>query len=184
MNTVLKPLTTKLFFTLALTAFTLGVNAQERTLPNTSVRTLEGKKIAFNEAIAKGKITMISFWATWCIPCKQEIKAIKTKLGEWQKETDFNYATVSIDDARAAANVKAYAKTQGWMFPVFLDQNSDLKRSLNFSNVPFTVIVDADGNIVKMHTGYEEGGENELYEFIKELAAKGNKAETIKEAVK
>jgi cytochrome c biogenesis protein CcmG, thiol:disulfide interchange protein DsbE len=136
------------------------------------VRDLNGKKIAFNEAFEKGKVTMISFWATWCIPCKQEIKSIKTHLPEWQKETDFNYATVSIDDARAAAMVKSYSKTQGWTFPVLLDPNSDLKRSLNFSNVPFTIIIDKNGNIAYMHTGYEEGGEIELYEKVKELAAK------------
>ncbi len=174
---------TKLFILLSFLAISSYSYAQERKLPNTPVRTLDGKKVAFNEAIEIGKITMISFWATWCIPCKQEIKAIKTKLPEWQKETDFNYATVSIDDARASAMVKTYAKTQGWTFPVLLDPNSDLKRSLNFSNVPFTVIVDADGNIVKMHTGYEEGGEVELYEFIKQLAAGANK-EVIKDEAK
>ncbi len=161
----------KTILLLSFLAVSLAGFAQERALPTTIVRSLDGKKIAFNEAIGKGKITMISFWATWCIPCKQEIKAINTKLADWQKETDFNYVTVSIDDARAAAQVKAYAKTQGWKFPVLMDPNSDLKRSLNFSNVPFTVIVDANGNIVKMHSGYVEGGEEELYEFIQTLAA-------------
>jgi thiol-disulfide isomerase/thioredoxin len=173
----------KIFILLSCVLISLNTIAQERKLPNTQVRTLDGKKVAFNEAIEKGKITMISFWATWCIPCKQEIKAIKTKLPLWQKETDFNYATVSIDDARASAMVKTYAKTQGWTFPVLLDPNSDLKRSLNFSNVPFTVIVDADGNIVKMHTGYEEGGEEELYAFIQKLAVNKAAASPIKEAV-
>ena len=65
--------------------------AQSQDLPTTKVRSLDGKQISFNEAFEKGKITMVSFWATWCIPCKQEIKNIKTKLPEWQKETDFNY---------------------------------------------------------------------------------------------
>ena len=87
--------------------------AQNQELPTTKVRDLNGKQISFNEAFEKGKVTMVSFWATWCIPCKQEIKNVKTKLDEWQKETDFNYMTVSIDDSRATAMVKTYAAEIG-----------------------------------------------------------------------
>lgn len=80
--------------------------------------------------------------------------------------------TVSVDDSRATAQVRGYAKSQGWEFPTYLDPNSDLKRSLNFQNVPFVIIVDKEGKIAYMHSGYEEGGEFELYEKVKELAAK------------
>jgi hypothetical protein len=66
--------------------------------------------------------------------------------------------------------VKTYSKSQGWNFPVLLDPNSDLKRSLNFQNVPYTIIVDQNGKIIYQHTGYEEGGENELFDMIKKLA--------------
>ncbi|MEZ5046054.1 MAG: TlpA disulfide reductase family protein [Chitinophagaceae bacterium] len=102
------------------------------------------------------------------LPCKQEIKNIK-EIGRWQKQVDFNYMTVSIDDSRATAMVKTYAKAQGWTFPTYVDPNSDLKRSLNFQNVPFTIIVDQEGKIIYSHTGYEEGGEDELFAKIVEL---------------
>lgn len=142
--------------------------AQTMELPTTIVRDISGKQVPFNEAFEKGKVTLVSFWATWCIPCKQEIKNIKTKLPDWKKDADFNYMTVSIDDSRATAMVKTYSKSQGWDFPVYLDPNSDLKRSLNFQNVPFTMIVDKEGKIVMQHTGYEEGSENDLIKKIKE----------------
>jgi hypothetical protein len=80
--------------------------------------------------------------------------------------------TVSIDDSRATAMVKTYSKSQGWDFPVYLDPNSDLKRSLNFQNVPYTMIVDQNGKIVFQHTGYEEGGEKLLFEKLKALSKK------------
>ena len=142
--------------------------AQTMELPTTIVRDISGKQVPFNEAFEKGKVTLVSFWATWCIPCKQEIKNIKTKLPDWKKDADFHYMTVSIDDSRATAMVKTYSKSQGWDFPVYLDPNSDLKRSLNFQNVPFTMIVDKEGKIVMQHTGYEEGSENDLIKKIKE----------------
>ncbi len=79
---------------------------------------------------------------------------------------------VSIDDSRNTAMVKTYSKSQGWTFPVYLDPNSDLKRSLNFQNVPYSMIVDRNGNIVFEHTGYEEGSENQLFAKVKEIGQK------------
>ncbi len=146
--------------------------AQNSSLPTTEVRELSGKKVPFNQLFEKGKVTMVSFWATWCIPCKLEIKNVKGKLDAWQKESPFNFMTVSIDDARASAMVKTYTKTQGWKFPTYLDPNSDLKRSLNFQNVPYVIIIDKEGKIAYQHSGYEEGGEKELFEKIKELNSK------------
>lgn len=162
----------KIIFSAAFAFLSLASFAQNQELPKTMVRDINGKQIAFNETIEKGKLTLVSFWATWCIPCKQEIKNIKTKLPDWQKELDFNYMTVSIDDSRATAMVKTYSKSQGWTFPVYLDPNSDLKRSLNFQNVPYTMIVDKNGKIVYQHTGYEEGSENGLFDLLKELSKK------------
>lgn len=162
----------KLMFALFGLILSFQLSAQQQELPKTAIRDINGKPINFNETFEPGKVTLVSFWATWCIPCKQEIKNIKTKLDAWKKEADFNYMTVSIDDSRASAMVKTYAKSQGWTFPTFMDPNSDLKRSLNFQNVPYTMIVDKNGKIVFQHTGYEEGSENMLFEKIKELSKK------------
>lgn len=164
----------KILSILAVSCFAFGnVNAQDggSDLPNTQVTSLTGKKVAFNSTVEKGKVTLISFWATWCVPCKKEIKSIRENMPAWQAETPFNYMTVSVDDARAMAQVRGYAKSQGWEFPTYLDPNSDLKRSLNFQNVPFVIIVDKEGKVAFQHSGYEEGGELELYEKVKELAA-------------
>jgi len=164
----------KLFAFFALSVFTLSAFAQEQVmeLPATQVKTLDGGSVNFNKAFEPGKVTLVSFWATWCVPCKKEIKNIRENLSTWKNEVDFNYMTVSVDDSRATAQVRAYAKSQGWDFPAYLDPNSDLKRSLNFQNVPFTLIVDKSGKVAFMHSGYEEGSEDELIAKIKELSSK------------
>ena len=154
---------------LILAAMFLVVGLKAQSLPNTALKQLDGRPIKFNEIFENGKVTLVSFWATWCVPCKAEIKNIKDKYEGWKSETDFNFVTISIDDSRAAGMVKGYTKSQGWSWPTYLDQNSDLKRSLNFQNVPFTIIVDQEGKIVYQHTGYEEGGEDEVYEILKNV---------------
>ncbi len=129
---------------LACLLMTVSLHAQD--LPNTQIKDVNsGKKAAFNETLEKGKVTLISFWATWCVPCKKEIKNISMKLPEWKKEADFNYMTISIDETRAEGLVRTYALSQGWNFPFYIDANSDLKRSLGFQSVPFTVIIDKNG---------------------------------------
>ncbi len=150
---------------------TLTASAQS-ALPTTEIKDVaSGKKVAFNEAFTPGKVTLVNFWATWCVPCKKEIKNVREKLADWHKDADFNYMTVSIDETRAEGLVRSYAKAQGWDFPYFIDPNKDLTRSLNFQNVPFTMIVDKTGKVAFMHAGYEEGGENEVFAKVKELAA-------------
>lgn len=140
-------------------------------LPDTQIKDMNSnKKVAFNETVTKGKVTLINFWATWCVPCKKEIKNVREKLADWKKEADFNYMTVSIDESRAEGLVRSYAKSQGWDFAYYLDANSDLKRSLNFQSVPFTLIIDKNGKVAYSHAGYEEGGEEEVFAKIKELS--------------
>ena len=79
--------------------------------------------------------------------------------------------TVSIDEARAEGIARTYAKSQGWNFPFYIDPNADLKRSLNFQSVPFTMIIDKQGKVAFTHVGYEEGGEAEVFKKVKELSA-------------
>ncbi len=159
----------KLLLAFSAVCLSVGLHAQE--LPNTTIKDLSsGKSVAFNTIAEKGKVTVISFWATWCIPCKKEIKNISAALPSWKKEAEFNYATISIDESRAEGIARTYGISQGWNFPFYIDPNSDLKRSLNFQNVPFTMIIDKAGKVAFRHTGYEEGGEQEVLAKIKELA--------------
>lgn len=158
-------------FALAIISFLPQSFAQQTELPTTIIQDLKGQKVNFNTIFEPGKVTLVSIWATWCMPCIKEIKNINANIKQWQEETpDFNYVIISIDDTRALTQVKSMVKSQKWNFPTYLDPNSDLKRSLNFEIPPFTFIVDKEGKIVFMHSGYEEGGEFILYDEVKKVA--------------
>ena len=162
-----------LLSTAAVLLISLAASAQNSGLPDTQIKdVVSGKRVAFNNAIKPGRVTLVSFWATWCVPCKKEIKNVREKMAGWKEQADFDFITVSIDETRAEGLVRSYAKSQGWEFPAYIDPNSDLKRSLNFQTVPFTMVIGKDGKVAYMHSGYEEGAENETFEKVKELAAK------------
>jgi cytochrome c biogenesis protein CcmG/thiol:disulfide interchange protein DsbE len=141
-------------------------------LPDTQIKDLNtGKKLAFNQAVTPGRVTLVSFWDVTCIPCKREMIAITKKMPEWVKESDFDYMLVSTDGSRTESMARNYIKEKGWTLPSYIDLNQDMRRSLNFQNNPFTIIIDKKGNIAYKHTGYEQGGEEDLWVKIKELNA-------------
>ncbi len=146
--------------------------AKAQDVPNVQVKNVKGENVNFADVIKKGRITVVSFWATWCVPCKKEINNISEVMPEWKKNLDFDFVTVSIDDTRNIAKVKSYVNTMKWDFPTLIDPNQDLKQKLNFPSVPYTVVFDGNGKIVYTHQGYVEGDEIMLKDKLKELLQK------------
>jgi len=142
----------------------ITINAQS-TLPSLSLKTMDGKTINTKELSKDGPI-VISLWATWCVPCKNELDAISDVYEDWQDETNIKLYAVSVDDSRTVKRVKPLVNGKGWEYEVLLDTNHDLKRALGVSTVPVTLIV-KDNKIVYRHSGYTPGAEDELYEEIK-----------------
>jgi cytochrome c biogenesis protein CcmG, thiol:disulfide interchange protein DsbE len=143
--------------------------SQERSLPNVEVKTLEGSAFNIQELENKGKPMVISFWATWCKPCKKELNAIAEVYEDWQEETGVKLIAISIDDTRSMSRVAPYVNSSEWEYEVYLDSNSDLKRALGVSTVPHTFLINGEGKIIWQHKGYIDGDEDELYEQIELL---------------
>jgi peroxiredoxin len=115
---------------------------------------------------------VISFWATWCSPCKRELNTIQDLYTDWQAETGVNLVAVSIDDEKTKNQVEPYVNSKAWEYLVLMDPNGDFKRAMGVNNVPHTFLVDKDGNIVYSHNNYAPGDEEKLYEEIKKLVGK------------
>lgn len=144
----------------------------QKVMPDVNVKTLDGKSVSIQDYTNKGKITVVSFWATWCSPCKKELNTIADLYEDWQEEYDMQLVAVTIDNSRALRKVKPMVDGFSWEYTVLSDVNEDLKKALNFQTVPQTFLVDGEGNIVYSHSGYQPGDEVELEEKIAELAEK------------
>jgi len=152
--------------------FATGAFAQGKTraLPSASIKTLDGKVINTANFDNEGAPTIISFWATWCSPCKRELNTIAEDWDDWVDETGVRLIAISIDDARNMAKVKPYINGQSWDYDVYLDPNGDFKRAMNVNNVPHTFLLNGKNEIVWQHNSYTPGDEEELRELVQKLS--------------
>lgn len=160
---------------LTLTLITTSI-AQDggRKIPAVEIKNLDQSPFNTSEIQNDGSPMIISFWATWCSPCKRELNAIAEVYEDWQDETNVKLIAISIDDARNVPKVMPYVNGQAWEYEVYLDPNADFKRAMNVNNVPHTFLIDGEGNIVWQHNSYQPGDEDELYELVTTLAEGGS----------
>lgn len=137
------------------------INAQS-SLPDIELMDLNGQSVSVKE-MSEDKVIVYSFWATWCVPCINELDAIAEEYEDLQDDFDFELVAISIDDARTKSRVKPMINGKGWEYEILLDTNQKLKRALNIATVPYVIIV-KDGKVVYTHSGYTPGSEQELYE--------------------
>ncbi len=140
------------------------------SLPDVELRNLENKKVTLTEVVKSNQLTILSFWATWCSPCKKELDAIADVYTEWQEEYNVELIAISVDNARAMARVKPMVVEKGWPYQIFIDPNQNLMRALNFQTVPHTILLDRNGKIVYSHSGYLPGDEIELEQEMQALS--------------
>lgn len=166
--TNMKLFSTALFGFIAL--FLLSADTDDKTpFPSFKVKKLNGEVVDLIDYAQNGKITIVSFWATWCKPCVNELNTIADYYEEWQDEYDLELIAISVDDQSTKARIKGVVNSNSWDYEILHDVNGESYRTFNFQNVPYTALVDTDGNIVYKHNKYSPGDEEELLEKIKEI---------------
>lgn len=88
---------------------------------------------------------------------------------DWQDEFDLEIVAISTDDTRTTQKVKSLVNGNDWPYEVLLDPNGDMKRAMAFQLIPHTILVDAEGKIAYVHSGYVEGDEYALEEEVRGL---------------
>lgn len=144
--------------------FSLQINAQEN-VPNVDLRTIGGKSLKSIDILNNEGFSIISFWATWCIPCINELDAINDLYDSWNEKYNIKVLAVSTDDARSKKRVRPMVSGKNWAFDVYVDTNQEFKRFLNVSGIPHTIVV-YGSKIIHRRIGYTPGEEKDLLNII------------------
>lgn len=135
-------------------------------LPEGKLYSTDGKIYSLKELGDSNMVTVLVFWATWCKPCIEELDNIADYYSEWSDQADFKFVSICIDDSRTSSTVKSFVMGRNWPFPVLMDENQDMKRTLSVTDIPFYCLYNKNGKIVKRHTGYLPGDEEFMFEEI------------------
>ena len=157
--------------TICMSGFTLAqeTNGNIKRIPSVNIKNAKGRTIDASSLSNNGKPFIICFWKTCCKPPLQELDAIAEVYEEWQEATGVVLFAVSVDDSRSSGQAVPYAMGQGYEYEILLDQNSDLKRSMNVNVIPTTFICDGNGTIIWEKPMYTPGDEDVMFDILKNL---------------
>ncbi len=157
-----------LFFLLAV-GLSVTMSAQVTSLPEVTLKNLEGKDVNTAHLSNDGKPILICFWATWCSPCKKELNTYAEYYDDWKAETGVKIYAVTIDDQRTVTSVKPYVNSVSWEYEILSDVNKTFSQAMGVNSPPHTFLLNGKGEIVWQHVGYTPGDEEEVHEQLLKL---------------
>ena len=150
--------------------FSASVNAQ--TYYEFTSTDLDGNEVSLNKLLEKGPV-LIGFWATWCSPCKEEMKEMQ-KIYDKYKAQGFTYFALNRDNQKSLSKVKPYIESHSYTFPVAFDTDRKIFEAYGGTeeDIPYSILVDGNKNIVAVHRGYLTGDEKKIEAEVKALLTK------------
>jgi cytochrome c biogenesis protein CcmG/thiol:disulfide interchange protein DsbE len=128
-----------------------------RPAPDFALPDLHGKKIRLSD-YRDTRAVLINFWATWCVPCREEMPTLE-RLAQERRST-LEVLAVSLDTG-GPAKVRAFVRELGLTFPVLLDPELAVGRLYRVRALPITFIVDRTGIVRHREIGYRDWTDRE-----------------------
>src|SRR5438874_10415128 len=96
-------------------------------------------------ASLRGKVVVLNFWASWCVPCKQEAKTFQRV---WQEYRSRGVVVLGVDSKDFSGDAHSFAKRYGLTYPLVRDSDGSLWGPYGVSFLPVTRVIDRRGKYV------------------------------------
>ncbi|MCO6440368.1 MAG: TlpA family protein disulfide reductase [Nitrococcus mobilis] len=127
-------------------AWGLPAGATTRPAPEYTARVLGGSE-EVTLASLRGQVVLLNTWATWCVPCRQEMPGFEALYRKY-RERGFTVVGVNIDEGRTDASVERYIEALEVSFPIWRDARNRFSKRFRVLGVPETFLIDRAGRIV------------------------------------
>ena len=140
----------------------LATVAVGKLAPNFSAKTPEGNMLSLKDVAAKGKLTLIDFWASWCVPCRKENPNL-VKAYEKYHAKGLNIIGFSLDKK---SGLEAWKKAiiddnLSWFHVSDLNEwESGTVKTYGITAIPQSILIDSEGKIVAKNLRGEELNKN------------------------
>ena len=144
----------------AIITVTYANKQRDIMLPDLSIKLLDGKQVRLSVLLEEGPL-LVSFWATWCAPCKKEMIFLE-KFHQKYNENSFRVLAISTDSPKSMSKVKSYIRAKKHTFLVGIDPNQEIAKKMNALLMPTTLILNKDRKVSWYHQGFIPGDEKEI----------------------
>jgi len=152
---------------IAMTVLSAAQGIKTKSAPDFTLPNLDGDRITLSDTYGHGPI-YISFWATWCKPCREELKIIE-QLYEKYSDRGFRVLAINTEGPKAIGKISAFVKSNGWKFDILIDDDGEVfRRKYKGPAQPYSIMTDSQGQIVFSAVGFKPGDEKHIEEVILE----------------
>ena len=136
-------------------------NASLSSLPEITLKNIDGKDINLADYGTNEKITVISFWATWCNPCKAEMPTLEAIHKRMDND---KFTVIGIHVGPGPENIRNYLKISPVTFPIYIDM--DLEYDWGVPGLPTTFLISPDGEMLYRAVGKRDFSSPQMEEFF------------------
>jgi Thiol-disulfide isomerase and thioredoxins len=119
--------------------------------PAIDLPTLNGGRMQLSKL--RGHPVVLSFWATWCPPCRYEFPELMRVHSKYSSSGLFVIGVNGRDQESETKDVQRFVDFFSVSFPILLDQRGSARRAYRIEGEPTTVFIDSGGVVRRVHTG-------------------------------
>lgn len=143
-----------------------GHDAGGEAAPDVTLVSLDGSSRQLSDL--RGDVVVLDFWATWCKPCLMGLPIVMEVTSEY---ADRDVTFFAVDVREKPKRIRGLLEKKGWDLPVALDIDGEIAKAFGVGPIPHMVIIDADGNVGRVHTGFSSDLERTLRADLDALIA-------------